>query len=316
MKYSINFPHKPIYGGPGSFQKLFTTHLSNSNKFIVSSLKNEVTDYVFVVNGSKRLLWLLRCKLKGSKIIFRVDGIDLKFKISQKNIKSYFLAISRLLIVVIIANFFADKIIFQSYFIKNQWEKFLLFKVKSTVIYNGVDENYFNLRNLNRSNEIICVEGEINSRYAVNILNGIKNYKITVVGNISDSLKKKIKNTNVLFTGRIDSIRIVELLNSHKIFLCLEENPPCPNSVIEAMSCNLPILGFDSGSLKELVDSCGILVNLKNNIISKRSIDNLNYQIYDVLKNLDQKNFKSRQRVLKNFSFTKIYKQYEKFITE
>ena len=37
----------------------------------------------------------------------------------------------------------------------------------------------------------------------------------------------------------------------------MELNPPCPNSLIEAISVGLPCIGFDTGSFKELLGETG-----------------------------------------------------------
>jgi glycosyltransferase involved in cell wall biosynthesis len=42
-------------------------------------------------------------------------------------------------------------------------------------------------------------------------------------------------------------------MRSSHLFFSAEVNPPCPNSVIEALACGLPVVGFDTGSLSELV---------------------------------------------------------------
>ena len=37
-------------------------------------------------------------------------------------------------------------------------------------------------------------------------------------------------------------------------------NKPCPNSVIEALASGVPVVGYNSGSLKELVGNAGIIL--------------------------------------------------------
>lgn len=52
--------------------------------------------------------------------------------------------------------------------------------------------------------------------------------------------------------GSLPKADIVTELQWSDIFIYSHLNPPCPNSVIEAISCGLPIVGFDSGSMSEL----------------------------------------------------------------
>ena len=59
-----------------------------------------------------------------------------------------------------------------------------------------------------------------------------------------------------------------EVLNffPNSVYISLEINPPCPNSVIEALSFGCPVVGFDTGSLSELVDKkSGMLISYNSN---------------------------------------------------
>jgi len=52
---------------------------------------------------------------------------------------------------------------------------------------------------------------------------------------------------------KADLNEVSNTLRAADIFLYSHLNPPCPNSVIEAISCGLPVVGFNSGSMSELL---------------------------------------------------------------
>jgi len=46
---------------------------------------------------------------------------------------------------------------------------------------------------------------------------------------------------------------VAKLLRRSHIYLFSVANPPCPNAVLEAAASGLPVVGFDSGSMAELL---------------------------------------------------------------
>jgi glycosyltransferase involved in cell wall biosynthesis len=164
----------------------------------------------------------------------------------------------------------ADQVIYQSEFIKHWWEDWYKpARVPSTVIINGVDLARYTPHGLHERPSghyrLLVVEGSLaggqnygiyNAVSLANALSKKHRMELMIVGRVDNRTKNNLKNQTAIRIQFMDTVareHIPWLMRSSHLLYSAEINPPCPNSVIEALACGLPVAGFDTGSLSEIV---------------------------------------------------------------
>jgi glycosyltransferase involved in cell wall biosynthesis len=78
-----------------------------------------------------------------------------------------------------------------------------------------------------------------------------------VVGDASRQVVEAARtrsNVPIRWSGSVPIEQIPHLDRSAHLLFAADIHPACPNAVIEALACGLPVVGFDTGALKEIVD--------------------------------------------------------------
>ena len=256
-------------GGPASFRLKFEDGLRTRGVDITHD-PSQPSDAILVLAGTRHLLPLWKARSRGQRIAQRLNGINWVHKKRKTGLKHYLRAEYGNFILSIIRSRIATNIIYQSEFSRQWWEDWYgKTPVPSHAIHNGVDLKLYSPTETSTSlpYKLLLVEGSLGGGYEMGLDNAIHLTKIlqqkhnlqvqlTVVGKITDEHKKQVEaktQISINWMGSVPRERIPEIDRSAHLLFSADLNAACPNSVIEALACGLPVLSFDTGALKELV---------------------------------------------------------------
>jgi len=258
----VGFPHRPGGGGPGSFQRRFENALIAKGHSVSYSMDEKNIDVIVIVGGTRRLLSLALARWHNVPIVHRLDGIGWihRKQLKPSTIGNFIYGELANLIINSEHSFLSTKVVYQSEFVKHWWEKSgWILPEQPVVIYNGVClEQFKPLPSEPREVRLICIEGTLDySPFSVDLINELSSrlrgkIEFSIYGSFSsDNIKRRL-HREVDFRGRLKPEHVAAAYQS-SIYLSLDVNAACPNTVIEALACGAPVVGYDTGALKELV---------------------------------------------------------------
>ena len=117
----------------------------------------------------------------------------------------------------------------------------------------------------------------------------------------------------VNWLGIIDRGEVPQLHRSAHVYFSSEVHAPCPNSVIEALACGLPVAAFDTGSLPQIVGGdAGMVVPYGADAwrLEPPDIPALAEAVVQIYR--DQARFRkaARQRAVENFDIRDVVASY------
>jgi glycosyltransferase involved in cell wall biosynthesis len=273
-------PNVSGVGGMVSFRDKLINGLTERGIGITFDLTDMPYAAILVIGGSRDLPGLWRAKKRGVRIVQRLDGINWIHRRRRTGWRHYVRAEYGNIILSVIRSRLADKIVYQSEFSQRWWEQIYgTLSIPRQVVYNGVDLQRYSPIGEGKIPEdyirILLVEGAIAGGYEWGLETAIKMVEcvntvhrlpieLMVVGRVSESMQRELKEKvefQVNFTGQLPADKIPEMDRSAHLLYAADVNAACPNSVIEALACGLPVTAFDTGALSELIPrDAGILV--------------------------------------------------------
>ena len=266
MRICIPFDTAGI-GGPTSFVKKLSQGLNQREIDVVYDFTAEPYDVVLVVNATRHMSKLWQAKKQGKLIVQRLGGLNWMHHQVRVSPQVYFLREFRNLLMRLIRQNLADSIVYQSKFVKEWWRSSHgVPKIPSTIIFNGVDLNLFNPTGEKYQSAadvcMISVEGTQGNdphNISVNLATRLQKFGLTVellvFGEPQGNTQERLSQYPfIIFKGVVANQDLPYYYRGASFYLLTDVIAACPNSVLEALACGTPVLGYDAGAFPELVD--------------------------------------------------------------
>jgi glycosyltransferase involved in cell wall biosynthesis len=263
-------PRATNTGGVTSFQARLTAGLNGRGIQVCYRLDEPPLDAVLLTSTTCHLPGLLRLRRQGLRIVQRLDGINWLHRRLHTGPRHYLRAEYGNRLLALLRSRVVTHIVYQSGFVRDWWAgQFGPEHVPSVVIHNGVDLSAYTPDGPHerpaKTFRLLLVEGNLQGGYETGLataiglaerLAGKYPLELMVVGRLSPDLQAASQEKSrvpILWAGLVPRDHIPALDRSAHLLYSADINAACPNSVIEALACGLPVAGFATGALPELV---------------------------------------------------------------
>jgi glycosyltransferase involved in cell wall biosynthesis len=259
-KLNIGFSFNRANAGPSNFMNNLKSSLEIKNISKTSFFINPFTSCNIYANQIRNP-W-------NKPYFFRVDGVGFDTSKTDEETKK--------LNETLLNGIKNSKgVIYQSEFSKKLAEKTLGYKPKnSTIIINGTNQDIFNNEGDNLRSDLDIPENSLvfvtsakwrPRKRLEDTIDSFKRFRneynkdtyLIVIG------YENTDSENIIYIPHIENSELPKYLRTADIYLFLGWVDPCPNSVVEAISCGLPVICTNIGGTKEIVEltNSGIVVN-------------------------------------------------------
>jgi glycosyltransferase involved in cell wall biosynthesis len=220
----------------------------------------------------------------------------------------------------------ADHVIFQSEFCRTAAARFLgTWTASSEILHNAVDTTAFTPGGRPAGGPLILLGGDQTATYrletALRTLAELRDARLLVTGTVLDDGRDLAEELGladrVMFTGRYAQRDALGIYRRAHVLLHPKVNDPCPNVVLEALACGLPVVHSASGGTPELVGDAGVGVpsetTWEHDVPPNPRL--LAAAVCDVLARLDDYRAAARERALR-FDFAPWVERHRELFAE
>lgn len=320
------------HGGPSSFQSKLRAGLAARGIETHHDPRTPGTQALLVIGATRKLSDLIYAKTHQIRIVQRLDGMNWLHKRNSTGWRHYLRSERMNLQLSFIRRWLADTIVYQSAFTRDWWNtEYGSLKKPSQVIHNGVDLQTFspNGKNTIPSDfiRLLVVEGSFKGGHERDLFNAVdaaqqlsdlldRRVELVVAGNAPQKMRDQVnlvRKAGIRWLGIVPHIEIPDLDRSAHLLFPAEINAACPNSVVEALACGLPVVSYATGSIPELVgQDGGITVPYGANYwkLEAPQTEPLAKAAAQVLDDMEKFRANARQRAEENFGLDMMVERY------